>query len=114
MKLAGYRIDEVIGQGGMGTVYRAEQVHLGRNVALKIMAPELAGEASFRERFLRESQIAAGLEHPNVVPVFDAGEVDGVLYIAMRYLPGGDLRMLIRREYGVSLDHLASLIAQVA
>src|SRR5437879_8945435 len=98
----------------MGTVYRAEQLHLRRNVALKIMAPELAGEASFRERFLRESQIAASLEHPHVVTVFDAGEVDGLLYIAMRYLPGGDLRALIRRERGISPELVASLIEQVA
>jgi tetratricopeptide (TPR) repeat protein len=114
LQLAGYRIDAVIGQGGMGTVYRAEQLHLRRMVALKIMAPQLAGEASFRERFLRESQIAASLEHPNVVPVFDAGEDEGLLFIAMRYLPGGDLRALIRREHGVSLERLTPLIEQVA
>ena len=113
LQLAGYRIDEVIGQGGMGTVYRAEQLRLRRNVALKIMAPELASDASFRERFLRESQIAASLEHPHVVPVFDAGDVDGLLYIAMRYVPGGDLRALILREGGVSPHLAASVIEQV-
>jgi ATP/maltotriose-dependent transcriptional regulator MalT len=114
MELAGYRIDAVIGQGGMGTVYRAEQLRLRRNVALKIMAPDLASDPTFRERFLRESQVAATLEHPHVVSVFDAGDLDGVLYIAMRYVQGCDLRALIRREHGISPDVAVSVLEQVA
>jgi ATP/maltotriose-dependent transcriptional regulator MalT len=114
MKLAGYRIDAVIGQGGMGTVYRAEQLRLRRDVALKIMAPDLARDAAFRERFLRESQVAASLEHPHVVPVFDAGEADEVLYIAMRYVRGSDLRALIRREQGIAPGVTLAVLKQVA
>ena len=114
MKLAGYRIDAVIGQGGMGTVYRAEQLRLRRDVALKIMAPDLARDSTFRERFLRESQVAASLEHPHVVPVFDAGETDEVLYIAMRYVRGTDLRALIRREQGLAPDLTLAVLRQIA
>src|SRR6478609_446054 len=86
-----YRIDAVIGQGGMATVYRAEQLALGRDVALKVLAPELAEDETFRDRFLQESRTTARLEHPHIVPVFDAGEADGLLYLAMRYVPGFDL-----------------------
>jgi eukaryotic-like serine/threonine-protein kinase len=114
MRLAGYRIDAVVGQGGMGTVYRAEQLRLQRDVALKVMAPHLASDPGFRERFLRESQIAASLEHPHVVTVYDAGEADGVLYIAMRYVPGGDLRGLIRRAHGLPAGVALSVLQQVA
>jgi ATP/maltotriose-dependent transcriptional regulator MalT len=114
MRLAGYRIDAVIGLGGMGTVYRAEQLRLRRAVALKIMAADLASDPVFRERFLHESQIAASLEHPHVVPVYDAGELDGVLYIAMRYVAGSDLRALIRREHGISPDVALAVLRQLA
>jgi len=81
-ELGGYRILEPLGRGGTSVVYRAEHVRLGRPAALKLLAPAL-GEADFRERFLRESQLAASLDHPSIVPVYDAGEVDGFLYIAM-------------------------------
>ena len=90
-QLLGYRIERVLGRGGMGVVYLAHQLVLDRMVALKLLAPELAQDDSFRERFLRESRLAASLDHPNIVPVFDAGEVDGRLYIAMRYVEGSDL-----------------------
>ena len=86
--LAGYRIERLLGRGGMSSVYLAEHLRLHRKVALKLMAPELADDERFRERFLRESQLAASLDHPNVVPVYDADESDGVLYIAMRYVEG--------------------------
>ena len=86
--LAGYRIDRLLGRGGMSSVYLAEHLRLHRKVALKLMAPELADDERFRERFLRESQLAASLDHPNVVPVYDADENEGVLYIAMRYVEG--------------------------
>ena len=114
LELAGYRIDAVIGEGGMGTVYRAEQLRLGRDVALKIMAPDLANDSSFRHRFLRESRIAASLEHPHVVPIFDAGEVQQILYLAMRFIPGIDLRALIRRQRRLTPAAALEVARQVA
>src|SRR6516164_5539157 len=93
--LAGYRIEALLGRGGMGVVYRALDLALERAVALKLLAPELAGDRAFRERFLIESRLAASLDHPNVVPVHDAGEVDGQLYIAMRFVEGSDLKALL-------------------
>ena len=89
--LAGYRIGAPMGRGGMGVVYRAEHLRLRRPAALKIVAPELAGDRAFSERFAREARIAATLEHPHVVAVYDAGEADGALYLAMRLVEGGDL-----------------------
>ncbi|MEY2534225.1 MAG: hypothetical protein QOF29_2135, partial [bacterium] len=82
--IAGYRIDEIIGRGGMGVVYRATDVVLERSVALKLVAPELAQDPSFRARFARELKYVASIDHPNVIPVHHAGEDDGVLFIAMR------------------------------
>lgn len=93
-----YLLRDVIGRGGMGVVYRATHVHLGREVALKILAPELSGHHDFRERFLRESRMAASLEHPNVVTVYDAGDWEGTLYIAMRYVEGTDLAKFLGHE----------------
>lgn len=112
--LAGYRIDSVIGHGGMGTVYRAEQLSLGREVALKVLAPQLAVDKLFRERFLRESRTAARLEHPSIVPVYDAGDADGVLYIAMRLVPGSDLRALLRSAGPLAVDAALSVLEQLA
>ena len=88
---AGHRIERVVGRGGMSVVYLAEHLQLGRKVALKILFPHLAADPGFRDRFVRESQIAAGLDHPNIVTVFDAGEVGGLLYLSMRYIDGSDL-----------------------
>ncbi len=96
--VAGYRIDAPIGRGGMGVVYLAEHQTLRRRAALKIIAPELAGNPDFRERFLREARAAGGLSHPNIVTVYDAGEVDGLLYLAMQYVPGNDLSQVLRDE----------------
>ena len=96
-QLAGYRVEEEIGRGGMAVVYRAYDDHLDRRVALKVLAPDLARDEVFRARFIQESRIAAATEHPNIIPVFSAGEADGVLYIAMRYIPDGDVRTLIDR-----------------
>src|SRR5256714_6010366 len=95
-ELAGYRIEALLGRGGMGVVYRAHDLALDRDVALNLLAPDLAGDVSFRERFLRESRLAASLEHPNVVPIHDAGEIDGQLYIAMRLVEGSDLKAVLR------------------
>ena len=93
-----YRLESLLGRGGMSVVYLAEDTRLARHVAIKVLAPELAADEAFRSRFVRESQLAAGLDHPNIVPVFEAGETDGQLYIAMRYVRGTDLRTLIVRE----------------
>jgi predicted Ser/Thr protein kinase len=94
-ELLGYRIEELIGRGGMGVVYRAYDLRLKRNVALKLLAPRLAEDESFRARFLNESELAASLDHPNVIPVYEAGEAAGRLYIAMRYVDGSDLKALL-------------------
>src|SRR6266568_4374607 len=94
-ELAGYRIESLLGRGGMSVVYLAEQQFPRRKVALKLLAAELAEDEGFRERFIRESDAAASLDHPNVVPIYGAGEVDGALYIAMRYVEGSDLRRLL-------------------
>jgi YVTN family beta-propeller protein len=96
--LAGYRIDELLGRGGMGVVYLAQDLSLERRVALKLLAPELSSEEGFRERFLRESRLAASIDHPNVIPIYEAGELDGTLFIAMRYVEGSDLKRLLEQE----------------
>ena len=97
-RLLDYRIEAVLGRGGMSVVYLAEDLRLRRKVALKLLAAELAEDERFRERFLRESELAASIDHPNVVPIYDAGEAEGLLYIAMRYVAGTDLKVLLRRE----------------
>jgi serine/threonine-protein kinase len=113
-ELAGYQLEALLGRGGMSVVYRAADLRLRRKVALKLLAPELAEDERFRERFLRESHIAASLDHPNVVPVYDAGEADGLLYIAIRYVEGSDLRGLLRQTGALEPGHALALIAQVA
>ena len=85
-ELGGYRLTSALSRGGMAVVYLAEDIRLGRTVALKILAPELGEDDTFRSRFLRESRIASSIDHPNVIPIYDAGEADGLLYIAMRYV----------------------------
>jgi len=96
--IAGYRIEDRIGRGGMGVVYRAEHLNLRRRAAVKIIAPDLAESEGFRERFTREARIAAALQHPNIVTVYDAGEVDGLLYLAMQYIEGQDLAAILSAE----------------
>ncbi len=113
-EVAGYQVEEIIGRGGMGVVYRAEHLRLGRKVALKVVAPQIAREPKFRERFLRESRTAGSLDHPNVVPIYDAGEADGVLYIAMRFVDGVDLASLIARDGRLEPPRTARIVAQVA
>jgi hypothetical protein len=113
-QLAGYRIASVIGRGGMGVVYLAQQLALGRRVALKVIAFELADDSGFRERFVREAHLAASLDHPNVIPIHDTGEADGLLYIAMRYVHGFDLRTLIRLERPLDPFRTASLLLPIA
>ena len=109
----GYTIETLLGRGGMGSVYLATQNRLGRKVALKVISPDLADDESFRARFLRESQLVASLDHPNVVPVYDADEVGGVLYLAMRYVEGPSLRDLIRRQGRLDPDETLRIAEQV-
>jgi predicted Ser/Thr protein kinase len=97
-----YRIESVLGRGGMGAVYLATHARLERKVALKVIAAEFAGDPDFRARFLRESQLAASLDHPHVIPIYDADEVDSVLYLAMRYVDGPSLQALIRERGALS------------
>lgn len=112
-EIAGYRISALLGHGGMGYVHEAEHTILGRKAALKTLAPELAGDPDFRERFIRESRMAAALDHPSIIPIYDAGEAAGVAYIAMRYASGGDLEHEI---HAGRLDPVRSLdiLEQVA
>jgi len=109
----GYRIDEQIGRGGMGVVYRAYDLRLKRTVALKLVTPELALDERFRERFARETELAMSLEHPNVVPVHDAGDVAGRLYLAMRLVAGTDLRKLLRAEGALEPSRALAICRQV-
>jgi streptogramin lyase/predicted Ser/Thr protein kinase len=104
----------VIGRGGMSVVYLAEHVRLGRRVALKLLATELADSERFRDRFLRESKLAASIDHPNIVPIYDADEADGTLFIAMRYVEGTDLKELIRSEGRLDAGRTAAIVGQVA
>ena len=113
-ELGGYHIERVIGRGGMSVVYLAEHVRLGRRVALKLLASELADSERFRDRFLRESRLAASIDHPNIVPIFDADEADGVLFIAMRYVEGSDLREVIRAEGRLDAVRTAAIVGQIA
>jgi Tol biopolymer transport system component len=113
-ELLGYRIEALLGRGGMSSVYLAEHRHLRRKVALKILAPALAENEGFRQRFLRESQLAASIDHPNIVPIYDAGESDGLLFIAMRYVEGTDLEHLLRGEAPLQADRAVAMLAQVA
>ncbi len=113
-ELGDYRIESVIGRGGMGVVYLAEHQRLEREVALKVLAPELVGSDGFRQRFLQESRIAAGLNHPNVIPIHDADEADGVLFIAMRFVDGDNLAQLLEREGALPPARALALVSQVA
>jgi len=110
----GYRIEEEIGRGGMGVVYRAYDLRLKRLVALKLIAPEFALDQRFHERFARETELAMSLEHPNVVPIYDAGDVDGRLYLAMRLVPGSDLRKLLQTERALEPARALTICRQVA
>jgi streptogramin lyase len=112
--LGGYRLDEVAGRGGMGVVYRATQVRLERVVALKVIAPELASDAAFRERFQREARLLASVDDPNVVPVYEADEAEDQLFLSMRWIDGGDLAEEVAGTGGLEPDRAQKLLAQVA
>ena len=114
-EIAGFRIEAVLGRGGMSVVYLAEQIRLRRKVALKILASGLIErDESFRDRFLQESHVAAGLDHPNVIPIYDAGEENGSLYIAMRYVEGRDLSQILAQEGRLGLGRTIFILHQVA
>jgi non-specific serine/threonine protein kinase len=111
--LAAYAIERLLGRGGMGEVYLATHEGLGRKVALKLLAPELAADERFRERFIAESRLAASLDHPHIVPIYEAGETDGRLFLAMRYVEGSDLGGLL--EPGpLAPDRAIGLLAGIA
>ena len=110
----GYRLEERIGHGGMAVVYRAHDERLGRTVALKVLAPALAADEGFRRRFIRESRAAASVDDPHVIPVFEAGEAGPVLFIAMRYVGGGDVRSLVLRLGALPPVRVAGIVSPVA
>src|SRR3954466_4428840 len=110
----GYRVEALIGRGGMGEVYRAVDERLGRPVALKVLNDGVASDERYRARLLEESRRAASLDHPNVVPVYEAGEADGLLFLAMRYVPGTDLKALLRRDGALEGERAIAIAAQVA
>jgi len=112
--LGGYRVDALIARGGMGVVYRATHLALDRAVALKVIARHLADDDSFRERFLRESRLAARIDHPSVVPVYDAREEEGELIVAMRLVEGGDLKRRIAGHGPLRPAQAIDLLGQVA
>jgi serine/threonine-protein kinase len=113
-RIAGYLLEEQIGQGGMAIVYRATDERLGRHVALKLLAPAIAQDGGFRQRFIRESRAAAAVDHPNIIPIYEAGEKDGALFIAMRYVQGGDVRSLLEHQGPLPAGQTWSIISQVA
>src|ERR1044072_1660898 len=110
---AGHRAEMVAGRGGMGVVYKATQLALDRTVALKVIAAGLLDDQTVRSRFVRESKVAASIDHPNVIPIYYAGEEDGIAYIAMRYVAGDDIRSLVRREGHLDGPRGARLVAHL-
>ena len=113
-RIAGYRLEEQIGEGGMAVVFRARDERLQRQVALKILSPALVADEEFRRRFIRESRSAAAVDDPHIIPVFEAGDANGVLFIAMRYVPGGDVGTLVRRQGPLPGARAAAIISAVA
>jgi serine/threonine protein kinase len=113
-EFAGYRLVAIIGRGGMSTVFRAENPRLGNVIALKVLAPELASDDVFRTRFLEESRIAASMNHPNVIPIHDTGSSGGLLFIAMRYVTGTDMRQMLKKRGRLPPDRAVFLLNQAA
>src|SRR3989475_12884705 len=113
-EFAGYRMRAVLGRGGMSVVYQAENLRLNNVIALKVLAPELAADDVFRARFLEESRIAASLNHPNVIPIYDMGSSNGLLYIAMQYVSETDMRQMIKKRGRILPDTALFLVGQAA
>ena len=113
-EIPGYRIEHVLGRGGMGVVYLGVQERLNRKVALKVIVPELAADPVFRQRFEQEAEHAASIDHPNVVPIYEANEVNGSLYLAMRFVDGDDLGTILRQTSGLPAASAAAIVSQVA
>jgi serine/threonine protein kinase len=113
-EFAGYRIEEVAGRGGMGVVFRARNLITNQQRALKVINPELSNDVQFRARFKRESRVAAELEHPNIIPLYEAREEDGHLYLVMRYVEGTDLGELLRQEGALEPNRAVEIVDQVA
>ena len=110
----GYRIEALVARGGMGVVYQAYDPRLKRRVALKLVAPEVSEDERLRTRFLVEAELTAALEHPNVVPIHDAGEVNGQLYLVMRFVEGRDLKTLLKDEGALEPRRTVEICGQVA
>jgi serine/threonine protein kinase len=113
-EIAGCRIEAVAGRGGMGVVYRAKQLDLGRPVAIKVIAADRARDPGLRTRFSLEARLAAAIDHPNLVPVHAAGEEDGRLYLVMRYVGGTDLHKLLKADGPLPAARAADVVAQIA
>jgi serine/threonine protein kinase len=113
-RIAGYIVVEPIGRGGMAVVFLARDERLGRRVALKVLVPSLARDEEFRSRFMQESRAAAAADDPHIIPIFEAGEASGALFIAMRYVGGGDMRTIIRRDGPLSVPRAAAILSPVA
>jgi serine/threonine-protein kinase len=113
-QIAGYTVEGVLGRGGMGVVYVARQRYPERQVALKLLNATIADDPAFRERFLREARAAAAIEHPHILPVYDAGEADGVLYLVTRLIDGRDLSSVLRLDAPLEPDRAAEIVAQIA
>ncbi|GAA3822029.1 hypothetical protein GCM10022226_48030 [Sphaerisporangium flaviroseum] len=114
VQVADYLVEAVVGRGGMATVYRARDRRLGRAVALKVLAPQLSQDQRFRDRFVRESRLVAGIDHPNIIPIYEAGESGDLLFIAMRYVEGPDLRKLIQASGPLPVVRAYRLFSQIA
>ncbi len=112
--VAGYRLEAQVGAGGMAVVFRARDERLGRRVALKLLTPAMAGDHEFRRRFIAESRAAAAVDDPHIIPVYEAGEASGVLFIAMRFVQGGDLRLVLDREGPLAPGRAAEFLSPVA
>jgi serine/threonine protein kinase/Tol biopolymer transport system component len=112
--LGPYQIERLLGRGGMGVVYLALDPRLERRVALKVLAPELTTDMAFRERFVREARMAAAADHPNIIPIYEAGEADGVYYLAMRYVDGTDLETVLDQQHVLSPQQAVGVLGQVA
>ena len=113
-RLGSYRLEAVLGRGGMGVVYLAVDERLSRNVAVKVIAPELAEDDAFSARFVREARLAAAIDHPHILPIHEVGDQEGLLFLVSRYVDGADLRDLLLREGRLAPDRAVEIIRQIA